>query len=71
MLKKVNPTVVTLGVAGIVALAVGFYVNNVTWGPVGEQKPQAASDQTASTNSAENPNPQDRPAWAASATAVS
>ncbi len=68
MLKKVNPTVVTLGVAGIVALAVGFYVNNVTWGPVGEQKPQAASDQTASTNSAENPNPQDRPAWAASAT---
>ena len=29
MLKKVNPTVVTLGVAGIVALAVGFYVFDI------------------------------------------
>src|SRR3954469_11899104 len=68
MPKKVNPTVITLGIAGIVAHAVGFYVNNVTWGPVGEQKPQAANDQTATTGTVDNPATQDHPTWAASAT---
>ena len=38
MLKKVNPTVITLGIAGILAVAVGFYVNSVSWGPLGEQQ---------------------------------
>src|SRR5450432_3632047 len=68
MLKKVNPTIITLGGGGIITQTVGFYVNNVTWGPVGEQKPQAASDQTASTGTVDNPANQDHPTWAASAT---
>jgi HlyD family secretion protein len=70
MPKKVNPTVITLGIAGLLAIAVGFYVNSVSWGPIGEDKTaQAAAtgdgaksandDTTASTT---------KPTWAASAT---
>jgi HlyD family secretion protein len=69
MLNKINPTIVTLGVAGLVALGVGFYVNNVSWGPVGEQKTQAASDQTtASTGNADKSGATEHTNWAASAT---
>jgi HlyD family secretion protein len=49
-MHKINSTVITLGLAGIVALAIGFYVNSVNWGPVGEEKTQAGS-QEASTSS--------------------
>jgi HlyD family secretion protein len=49
-MHKINSTVITLGLAGIVALAIGFYVNNVNWGPVGEEKTQAGA-QEASTSS--------------------
>src|SRR5262249_52683446 len=80
MLKKVNPTVITLGIAGILAVAVGFYVNSVTWGPVAEQKntqAEAVADNTAtSATSATTPakpaneaaNTAPKPTWAASAT---
>jgi HlyD family secretion protein len=70
MLKKVNSTIITLGVAGIVAVAVGFYVNNVSWGPVSEQKTQAGTDQTASTTTTGDVDKSttERPTWAASAT---
>lgn len=69
MLNKVNPTAITLAVAGILAVAVGFYVNSVSWGPVAEQKnTQAtagdASKPTGSTKEAAIP----QPTWAASAT---
>jgi HlyD family secretion protein len=70
MLKKVNSTIITLGVAGIVAVAVGFYVNNITWGPVGEQLAQAGSDQTGSTTTtgSNDSGTIEHPTWAASAT---
>lgn len=69
MLKKFNSTVVTLAVAGLVALAVGFYVNNVTWGPVGEQKTQAGTETaTAPAGSAEKKPAEKATTWAASAT---
>jgi HlyD family secretion protein len=67
MLKKVNSTVVTLAVAGIVAVAVGFYVNNVSWGPVGEQLTQSASDTETTTGDISTSSAQ-YPTWAASAT---
>ena len=50
---KVNPTVITLGIAGILAIAVGFYVNSVSWGPVAEEKTTQA---TASTDGAKAKN---------------
>jgi HlyD family secretion protein len=66
---KVNPTVVTLGIAGILAIAVGFYVNSVSWGPVAEEKTTQA---TASTDGAKSKNgtaaAEIKPTWAASAT---
>ena len=66
---KVNPTVVTLGIAGILAIAVGFYVNSVSWGPVAEEKTTQA---TASTDGAKSKNGNAataiKPTWAASAT---
>ena len=66
---KVNPTVVTLGIAGILAIAVGFYVNSVSWGPVGEEKTTQA---TAGTDGAKAKNGAAataiKPTWAASAT---
>ena len=66
---KVNPTVVTLGIAGILAIAVGFYVNSVSWGPVAEEKTTQA---TASTDGAKPKNGNAataiKPTWAASAT---
>lgn len=75
MLKKVNPTVITLGIAGILAVAVGFYVNSVTWGPVAEQKnTQAEATATTDTGSAAKPandvttSSAAKPTWAASAT---
>jgi HlyD family secretion protein len=68
MLNKVNPTAVTLAVAGLLAVAVGFYVNSVSWGPVAEQKNTQASagDASKSGNAKQAPAPQ--PTWAASAT---
>jgi len=71
MLNKVNPTAITLAIAGILAVAVGFYVNSVSWGPVAEQKNTQAtagdtSKATATTNGKEAAVP--RPTWAASAT---
>jgi HlyD family secretion protein len=71
MLKKVNSTVITLGIAGILAIAVGFYVNSVSWGPIAEEKTTQASSgdngsksNTASANTAAAM----QPTWAASAT---
>jgi HlyD family secretion protein len=70
MIKKVNPTVITLGIAGILAIAVGFYVNNISWGPVAEQKTTQAN-----ANSGDAKKPANdiataamKPTWAASAT---
>jgi HlyD family secretion protein len=74
MLKKVNPTVVTLGIAGILAVAVGFYVNSVSWGPIAEEKTtQAASTDSGAkpannNNSAQTTAAAMQPTWAASAT---
>ena len=51
MLKKVNPTVITLGIAGILAVAVGFYVNSVSWGPIAEEK----TTQAAATDNGAKP----------------
>jgi len=67
MLKKVNPTAITLGVAGLLAVAVGFYVNSVSWGPVAEQKNTQA---TASDGSKSDSGKAvvAAPTWAASAT---
>ncbi len=66
---KVNPTVVTLGIAGILAIAVGFYVNSVSWGPVAEEKTTQA---TAGTDGDKSKNGAAataiKPTWAASAT---
>ena len=70
-MHKINSTVVTLGLAGIVALAIGFYVNNVNWGPVGEEKTQAATQEPGSVTTAakpETPAPPVNNTWAASAT---
>ncbi|MFN3624196.1 MAG: HlyD family secretion protein [Hyphomicrobium sp.] len=67
MLKKVNPTAVTLAVAGLLAVAVGFYVNSVSWGPVAEQKnTQATAGDASKPGNAKEAAPQ--PTWAASAT---
>jgi HlyD family secretion protein len=67
MLNKVNPTAVTLGVAGLLAVAVGFYVNSVSWGPVAEQKnTQATTGDASKAGSKQALLPQ--PTWAASAT---
>lgn len=68
MLKKVNSTVVTLAVAGIVAVAVGFYVNNVSWGPVGEQTTTQAGTDDTTTGDISGTNATSYPTWAASAT---
>jgi len=70
-MHKINSTAVTLGLAGIVALAIGFYVNSVNWGPVGEEKTQAGTQETANTSTAAKPAATTAPAantWAASAT---
>jgi HlyD family secretion protein len=70
-MHKINSTVVTLGLAGIVAIAIGFYVNSVNWGPVGEEKTQAGTQEQASTANAAKPAATATPpanAWAASAT---
>ena len=66
---KVNPTVITLGIAGILAIAVGFYVNSVSWGPIGEQKTTQAAANTdgAKPRPPTSPRPI-KPTWAASAT---
>lgn len=65
-MAKVNSTVVTLGIAGILAIAIGVYVNNRSWGPViTEDKAQSTSakaPETAAESSAR------QPTWAASAT---
>ena len=66
MLKKVNSTIITLGIAGVLAIAVGFYVNSVNWKPVGEETKSAGTDETSSTgDTASTPS---YPTWAASAT---
>ena len=69
-MHKINSTVITLGLAGIVALAIGFYVNNVNWGPVGEEKTQAGTQEasTSSTTAAAKPAAKTGDTWAASAT---
>jgi HlyD family secretion protein len=71
-MHKINSTVITLGIAGIVALAIGFYVNNINWGPVGEEKTQAGTQEasTSSTGTASKPAAKDAATttWAASAT---
>ena len=71
-MHKINSTVVTLGIAGLVALAVGFYVNNVNWGPVGEEKTQAGTQEPGSSTTSAAAKPATKEAtattWAASAT---
>ncbi len=63
---KVNSTVVTLGIAGILAIAIGVYVNNRSWGPVvAEDKAQTASENAPSSTAEKSAR---RPTWAASAT---
>jgi len=64
-MPKLNSTVVTLGVAGLLAIAIGFYVNNVNWVPIGEQKTQAGTEQTGTGEEAKEIQ---QPTWAASAT---
>lgn len=64
-MPKINSTIVTLGIAGLVAVAVGFYVNSVHWGPLGEEQTQASNEVATATNP-EQPAP--APTWAASAT---
>ena len=64
MLKKVNSTIITLGIAGVLAIAIGFYVNSVSWKPAGEEKKLAGTEETGSTGTA-TPT---YPTWAASAT---
>lgn len=68
MLKKVNPTVITLGIAGILAVAVGFYVNSVSWGPVAEEKTTQATSSDAKKPANEVTTAAMKPTWAASAT---
>lgn len=63
---KLNSTIITLGVAGILAIAVGFYVNNVNWKPVGEQAANAPGQETSTGNV--TPATPEQPTWAASAT---
>lgn len=63
---KVNSTVVTLGVAGLLAVAVGFYVNSVNWGSETEESSTQASTETGSTG--EKNAVVANPTWAASAT---
>jgi len=64
---KVNSTIVTLGIAGVLAIAVGFYVNSVNWKPVDEEtKTAAGTQETGST--AESEKSAAYPTWAASAT---
>jgi HlyD family secretion protein len=65
---KVNPTVITLGIAGILAIAVGFYVNSVSWGPIGEQKTTQAAANTDAAKPAADVTAAIKPTWAASAT---
>ena len=69
-MHKINSTIVTLGIAGIVAIAIGFYVNNVNWEPVGEEKTQAATEESTSQTATAKPStkPKSAPTWAASAT---
>ena len=64
---KVNPTVITLGIAGLLAIAVGFYVNSVSWGPVAEEKTTQATASTGGSK-AKNDAAAIKPTWAASAT---
>jgi HlyD family secretion protein len=64
MLKKVNSTIITLGIAGVLAIAIGFYVNSVSWKPAGEEKKLAGTEETGSTGTAAPT----YPTWAASAT---
>jgi len=66
MHKKVNSTIITLGIAGILAIAVGFYVNSVSWKPAGEETQLAGTDETSSTS--ESTTKASYPTWAASAT---
>jgi HlyD family secretion protein len=64
---KVNSTLVTLGIAGVLAIAVGFYVNSVNWKPDEEAKKVASGTQvTGSTSDPKKAAPY--PTWAASAT---
>lgn len=63
---KVNSTVITLSIAGLVAIAVGFYVNSVHWGPVGEEQTQSGEQVATATEEAQEPAP--TTTWAASAT---
>lgn len=69
-MHKVNSTVVTLGIAGILAIAVGFYVNSVSWKSTGEETKQAGTTQETTTGSnAEGEEAKaSYPTWAASAT---
>ncbi len=66
---KVNSTIVTLGVAGFLAIAIGFYVNHVSWGPEGEQKTAAGTQDATTTTATGNADKTAQfPTWAASAT---
>jgi len=64
-MPKLSSTIITLGVAGIVAIAVGFYVNSVSWGPKGEAKIEVGTTETSTADVAK---PESHPTWAASAT---
>lgn len=63
---KVNSTVVTLGIAGIMAIAIGIYVNSRSWGPVvAEDQAQTASEKAPDSTAEKSAR---QPTWAASAT---
>ncbi|MFA5898741.1 MAG: efflux RND transporter periplasmic adaptor subunit [Hyphomicrobium sp.] len=68
MLKKVNPTAITLGIAGLLAVAVGIYVNSVSWGPAGEQKNTQATAADGTKSDGNSKDPVMNTTWAASAT---
>lgn len=63
---KINSTALTLGIAGILAIAIGVYVNNRSWGPViAEEKTQTTSEKSPESVPEKSAR---QPTWAASAT---
>jgi len=63
---RVNSTAITLGIAGILAIAIGIYVNNRSWGPVIAGEKTQSTPEKAKESAAEKSARQ--PTWAASAT---
>lgn len=61
-MPKLDPNIATIGIAGVLAIAIGYFVNAAPWSASG--KPGAMTLDVAHAQSAGTPKPQ----WAASAT---